>query len=485
MLNRDGRTRVLGLFAALLVASMLLAHDLRPKHEDYVEASQPKKITEQIDPYQRQIAGGTPFQALLPVMMGFREVIASLMWVQADDLFHRGEYEPILHLVREIAAIDPHNLDVYATGAWHMAYNFMDRRLIEDGVDFLAQGIENNPQVYDLFFEMGYMHYDKTKNYPEAEKYYDIARFKPTTTGKPRAPMYVDSAYCHSLERQGRIDDAIVAWKASDHLARATASEERDAYTAQAGQATTRHNLYMAERRLNEREATWLEWQGKQPEALAYWEKNVELARDFLKGEPGQKQIRDTDLPLAQANVERVRSGQLRRGGPKDLHFDYTWKRVSPRRILVEGHMDMVGLARITVILRDVDYDRRAHNPNLSRDSQLGYKMQNATLWLDNLVQVRDGKFRHEVKLDEDPADMDRPAASIFPLKSDQYELSVILNPRYQAADVQDRFGWNGEGLADDHYVKVDPGRSGVVAGHRRPLRYIEKTVILKRSQIV
>ena len=42
------------------------------------------------EPARRRGRGGaTPFQSLLPVMLGFREVVASLLWVQADDLFHR------------------------------------------------------------------------------------------------------------------------------------------------------------------------------------------------------------------------------------------------------------------------------------------------------------------------------------------------------------------------------------------------------------
>jgi len=485
MLNRDGRTKVLGLLAAFLVVSMLLAHDLRPKHEDFLHAAQPVDVKEIADPYTTGAGGATPFQSLLPVMLGFREVVASLLWVQADDLFHRGEYGPILHLVREIAAIDPHNLDVFATGAWHMAYNFMDRRLIDDGVDFLKSGVANNPQVYDLFFEMGYMHYDKTKNFPEAIKYYNMARFKPTTWGKARAPLYVHSAWCHALERAGLIDASLEAWKETDDLARRDPEGERDKFVASASREVSRHNLYMIRRRTNEREATWLEWQGKGPEALAWWQKNVDLAHEYLKDEPGRRDIREIDLPQAEANVARVRSGNLKRGAPKNLHFDYTWKRISPRRLMIQGHMDMVGLARVTVLFLDANYEERAHHPHLSRDDQTTYKMANATLWQDNLVQVKDGKFHYELKLDEDPADMDRPAATIFPLKSDRYELSVIFDPRLQAADVQDRFGWNGEGLTDDHYLRIDPSRTGVVAGQHRPLRYLEKTVILKNGDIV
>src|SRR5438874_3706303 len=105
MSKRDDRKKVLGLIALFAVLSVFLAHDLRPKHEDYLHASQPVSLPERTDRYSEGAGGATPFQALLPVALGFREVLASLLWVQADDLFHRGEYGPILRLVREIAAI--------------------------------------------------------------------------------------------------------------------------------------------------------------------------------------------------------------------------------------------------------------------------------------------------------------------------------------------------------------------------------------------
>jgi hypothetical protein len=98
---------------------------------------------------------------------------------------------------------------------------------------------------------------------------------------------------------------------------------------------------------------------------------------------------------------------------------------------------------------------------------------------------VKNGKFSYDLRLNDDPADMGRPADRIFPLKSDEYELAVIFDPRMQSNETQDRFGWNGEGLNDSRYLKVDPGRTGRVMGQPRPLRYLQKTVILRRSDIV
>src|SRR5438105_3552835 len=109
---------------ALFALSVVMASKLDVWHKDY----------------QKSPDTQTPLQALAPALLGFREVAASLLWVKTDDYFHRGEYEPILRLVRVITTIDPHQIDVYTTGAWHMSYNFMDKRLIKTGLEFLAQG---------------------------------------------------------------------------------------------------------------------------------------------------------------------------------------------------------------------------------------------------------------------------------------------------------------------------------------------------------
>src|SRR5687768_11192499 len=90
-----------------LAVALLLAVDLAPKHEEYSPRAE-----------------NTPIGALVPAMLGVRQLAASLLWIRTDDYFHRGEYKPILRLVKLITTIDPHQIDVYATGAWHMAYNF-------------------------------------------------------------------------------------------------------------------------------------------------------------------------------------------------------------------------------------------------------------------------------------------------------------------------------------------------------------------------
>ena len=91
-----------------------------------------------------------PGEYLLGAFSGFRQVIAGLLWVRSDSFFHQGNYDAILPLIRMITWLDPNWLDVYATGAWHMMYNFTDedqrsdRRYLVPGLALLNEGIRNN-----------------------------------------------------------------------------------------------------------------------------------------------------------------------------------------------------------------------------------------------------------------------------------------------------------------------------------------------------
>ncbi len=400
------------------------------------------------------------------------------MWVRADDYFHRGQYRPILTMVHEITAIDPHQLDVYATGAWHMAYNFMDKRLIEDGVDFLQEGCNNNPSVYDLFFERGYMHYDKTRNFPAAVTAYREATEKGTTTGSATPPAYVRHQLAHAMEKMGDIDQAVTQWKENVAKSEAELKSMKDPF-APAGpnlQAAL-HNLYITQRRLNERLASLAERDGNRDAALKRREANVELAKDWLKRFPGYTDV-TRDLNDQETQVERLRSGKLNPAPPTDLDLHFTVTRLAPRLLEIKGTVNALDLSRVHVQIQDKDY-------NTIRRRGFDYKMANGTLEWDN-VSVRQGRFTHQLKLNKDPAEMDRNPEEIYPLKSQQYVISVSYDPRTQAAFIQDRYGWNGEGLtAKGDMLKVDPEHAGILGGKRFPLRSVEKSITISRDDIM
>ncbi|MBO4548062.1 MAG: hypothetical protein J5758_02500, partial [Abditibacteriota bacterium] len=60
-----------------------------------------------------------PGQFMFAMFSGFKDVISGALWVRADEFFHSGNYEEIIPLVRLVTWLDPHNIDVFNTGAWH------------------------------------------------------------------------------------------------------------------------------------------------------------------------------------------------------------------------------------------------------------------------------------------------------------------------------------------------------------------------------
>jgi hypothetical protein len=474
------RRAVLAMMAGCLVVSAILSEMLAPGHLRYQAAARAVTVGSSTDQeLKKSILRDTPFSALVPTLFGVREVMASLMWVRADDYFHKGEYRPIIQMVRQITAIDPHQIDVYATGAWHMAYNFMDKRLIPDGVSFLEEGCKNNDTVYDLFFELGYMHYDKTKDFPSAVKAYAEASTKGRTTGVKFPPSYVRHQLAHAKEKMGDIDACVEQWR--ENLAESNRlvkeGEEKEIGASGANTQAARHNLYITQRRRNERLAAVAEREKNQAEATRLWQGNVDLAKEWLQEFPGHQDV-TKDLQVAENNVERVKSGHLNPQNPSDLRLKVTVTRIAPKKIEVTGSIDVLNLSRVDMVFRDKDFGQRIQQG-------FDFKMNECTLEFDR-APVNKGQFKHVFDLDRDPADMDRQPSEVYPLKADQYELVVAFNPRLQAAFIQDRYGWNGEGLtgSKDQLV-VDPTMSGTLNGKKYPLRTIRQLITLSRDDVI
>jgi len=50
----------------------------------------------------------------------------------------------------------------------------------------------------------------------------------------------------------------------------------------------------------------------------------------------------------------------------------------------------------------------------------------------------------------------------MYSFSRDKYELILSINPRTMPDNIQDRYGWNGEGLTDKNYLYVDPTKNNL-----------------------
>ncbi|MGI4790697.1 MAG: hypothetical protein ACRYFS_17850, partial [Janthinobacterium lividum] len=184
-------------------------------------------------PDQKSLAVGAknlPVEFALGAFTGFREAIAGMLWVRTDEFFHNGDYAAIMPLIRVITWLDPHQIDVYETGAWHMDYNFTDsqersdRRYIPLSLALISEGIANNPGEPDLYSDKAFVHYfRKIADYKQSASVFadgwkvvsddskdlnDQNNFDKVDKGV----MTVGHSYAHALEAEGNIPAAIDQW---------------------------------------------------------------------------------------------------------------------------------------------------------------------------------------------------------------------------------------------------------------------------------
>ena len=154
--------------------------------------------------------------ALLDILGELRYTAAALLWMKTDYYQHEYEYqgfdyrtnEPIMPLIRLVTILDPHFVQAYDFGAFHLAVNLKKR---EESIKFLQEGITNNPDAFELNWEFGFLlYYDK--KYSEALPFL----FKARTLRKKKTPVYedwlkivwIDSRIIKILEAKGRNKDA-------------------------------------------------------------------------------------------------------------------------------------------------------------------------------------------------------------------------------------------------------------------------------------
>lgn len=148
------------------------------------------------------------------VIGGFRGIAVDIIWIKIDDKWHHGKWFEIIPLLRAATWLQPHFLEAWELGAWHMAYNLYvyakgmpDReKYIEEGIRFLKEGLAKNRNVYDLRFNLGWIYYHKLKDYDKGIRYFRGAiRYK--------HPSYIDRLIAHGYRKKGDIEAEYIEWQ--------------------------------------------------------------------------------------------------------------------------------------------------------------------------------------------------------------------------------------------------------------------------------
>ena len=492
----DSKRRLLVALAVVILAVIVaLQVNTRPTYEKMAKAGEP-------------VGGGSggdlmaqlPGQFIVASFTGFKQVIAGALWIRADDFFHRGQYQAIIPIVRMVTWLDPHNIDVYVTGAWHLDYNFVDeanslsdKRYIPASIALLKEGIRNNSNIWDLYFELGWTHYAKKlmdnemalKYIAEACKHDGI---DPNTGQWQRRCEYVDRMLAHQIEKVGRFDDAIKQWdvarkRVEDSIELSKKHPGTGGYADQGSIDVCDRNQSLMLMRLGWRygRMDYYERGLKISERIKgdkVWVEATESARRDFESRKGTKWVGDAMKPL-------------------DAGFEVSWLRAAPRVLLITGKVNIVPASEYKGLASEPFTHWYAENSSKDavrrqawrdgsrvywRLQDYDYKMQDVETfsWKTDMNQtvawgdiyVGGGSFSSKIdmSLAQDH--------EMYPFKAKKYKLTVWMTSQDPGMPdyIQDRVGWKGEALTDKHYLDTttQPG-----------FKILKKEFILSRSDII
>jgi len=372
------------------------------------------------------LSGAMSPDQMLFALSGFREMVAGILWVRADAFFDSGNYDAILPIIRLVTLLDPNEIDVYATGMWHIGYNFTDeeqrsdRRYIPSALALGKEGADKNPQTYEMFFETGWMWYHKIDDdYPNAVSWFEKAKLRPDMLVARKDLLSM------AYQRNGQIDEGLKNY----------------------------YDLYDDACKLYAQDKSFGNHQHMQTV-----EGNIDtmLVRMVQRGYEAEQAKR----PLKGYDVDP----------PFDVGFSVKATVLEPRVIRFEGTYNVLPVGtRIRVVLKDSNYPN-AEPGGMKWDSSESVNLdppKDITFMQDQLF-VKNRRFNRKVDMSKDP--------TMYPFTAQNYVLEFFYDPRSAPPHIQDKFSWNGEGMTDKNFMN-----SQIRPGHK----VLYTTLTLTRDQIL
>jgi len=342
---------------------------------------------------------------LLFALAGFREMIAGILWVRADSFFDSGNYDAILPIIRLVTVLDPKQIDVYATGMWHIGYNFTDeeqrsdRRYIPSALALGKEGARNNSLTYEMFFETGWMWYHKIDDdYSNAVKWFELAQERPDMI--PARRNLITNAY----ERDGKVDKSLDTLFKLYQTAGKKAKEDA-AFGNKQNRDTLENKLDTTLVRMVQR--GW--FAGKDGRPLTGYDVNPPFDTGF-----------SAKVTVTEARV---------------LRFEGTWN------VLPVG-------TRIRAVLRDADFpNAKPAGMEWDFSNDVNLDPPRDKTFMQEQLFVRNQRFNKKVDMSKDP--------TMYPFTSKDYVIEFYYNPRSAPPHIQDKFSWNGEGFTDKNFLNT------------------------------
>ncbi|MCE5315560.1 MAG: hypothetical protein ABFD49_02520 [Armatimonadota bacterium] len=439
-----------------------------------------------------------PGQFIIASALGFKEVIAGTLWVRADTFFHMGQYQAIIPIVRLVTWLDPHNIDVFTTGAWHLDYNFVDqdqmsdKRYIPASIALLKEGIANNPNIWDLYFELGWTHYCKKLNDQQKALYYmqeacKHEGFDVNTGIKTKRPEFVDRMLAHQYEKVGQFDEAIDEWHKSKKRVEDMIKDPtlKNSYVDHTSLEICDRNLSLMLMRMGWRYGD-----------LEKYKQGLDIALSLDTNSKTPTSWRKASLSAKKDYDRRLASGQPFGDAlkPLDTGFQVNFKKLAPKMFVISGKLNLAnsseykGMAsepfthwyeeneqksadrkelwrdgsRVSWMLTDYDYVM----PELDT---FNWKLNPEETVVWDSIYVTGGAFSSKIDLSRN--------SEFYPFVAKKYKLTVWFSPQQPNCPdyIQDRVGWKGEAFRDKLLdTKTNPG-----------FRCLKWETVLTRDQLV
>jgi len=210
---------------------------LAKEREDFFRYSREKRLASVASEFDPETVYGEAGAnvSIGNVFFGFRKIAANFVWLEVDRYWHQGMMHRMLPLMKTCVTLDPHFVDAFLLGSWHLAYNqtakMLDTpeplkewhpkyrvRLGEKeryyylAVDFLKDGIRKNPRNYKLYFDLGFGIYrQKLSDYANAVLYLSEAI-------RHRHDKWVPRQLYQCLELNEQYEESLAGWQ--DYLAK-------------------------------------------------------------------------------------------------------------------------------------------------------------------------------------------------------------------------------------------------------------------------
>jgi hypothetical protein len=310
----------------------------------------------------------------------------------------------------------------------------------------LEEGVENNPDVYDMYFEMGWMWYDKIKQANNSVKWFQKAYEFPDRPDEysPGIPPARRHMLAHAWEKAGLIDQCLLTWQDILQKHERYYEQHKKEYMARVQIDVAKHNYTLTELR---------------------------QYRRYLKQPP------DTQPPI-------------------DVKFDVKVRVVEPKIIEVSGTVDLGNYydeqmqkmdyrpGRVDVVLRDEGYKSsilptdEKEAGEVWRQKVFTFDVPDVTIMQEQIAIIK-GRFKRKIDMSKDPM--------MYSFKAPRYVVTVRFNPLYAPPQTQDRIGWRGEGLTDKRYLRLDKVTTVDKDGkeYTVDVRRVRKHLLLTREQLL